>query len=63
MLDRVRCIAGATALPFVADGDTGYGGLLNVERTVRGYAAAGARVSSSKIRNSRRNAATPSSAA
>ena len=42
MLDRVRCIAGATALPFVADGDTGYGGLLNVERTVRGYAAAGA---------------------
>jgi 2,3-dimethylmalate lyase len=42
MLDRVRCIAGATGLPFVADGDTGYGGLLNVDRTVRGYAAAGA---------------------
>lgn len=42
MLDRVCCIAGATALPFIADGDTGYGGLLNVERTVRGYAAAGA---------------------
>ncbi len=42
MLDRVRCIAGATALPFIADGDNGYGGLLNVERTVRGYAAAGA---------------------
>ena len=42
MLDRVRCIAGATPLPFLADGDTGYGGLLNVERTVRGYAAAGA---------------------
>ncbi len=42
MLDRVRCIAGATSLPFLADGDTGYGGLLNVERTVRGYAAAGA---------------------
>jgi 2-methylisocitrate lyase-like PEP mutase family enzyme len=42
MLDRVRCIAGATALPFIADGDTGYGGLLNVDRTVRGYAAAGA---------------------
>src|SRR5258708_474063 len=33
MLDRVRCIAGATNLPFLADGDTGYGGLLNVERT------------------------------
>ncbi len=42
MLDRVRCIAGATPLPFLADGDTGYGGLLNVDRTVRGYAAAGA---------------------
>ncbi len=42
MLDRVRCIAGAANLPFIADGDTGYGGLLNVDRTVRGYAAAGA---------------------
>jgi 2,3-dimethylmalate lyase len=42
MLDRVRCIAGATDKPFIADGDTGYGGLLNVDRTVRGYAAAGA---------------------
>lgn len=42
MLDRVRCIAGATPLPFIADADTGYGGLLNVDRTVRGYAAAGA---------------------
>jgi 2-methylisocitrate lyase-like PEP mutase family enzyme len=42
MLDRVRCIAGATSVPFIADGDTGYGGLLNVDRTVRGYAAAGA---------------------
>ncbi|MBN8892876.1 MAG: carboxyvinyl-carboxyphosphonate phosphorylmutase [Acetobacteraceae bacterium SCN 69-10] len=42
MLDRVRCIASASGLPFIADGDTGYGGLLNVDRTVRGYAAAGA---------------------
>ena len=42
MLDRVRCIAGAVRAPFIADGDTGYGGLLNVDRTVRGYAAAGA---------------------
>ena len=42
MLDRVRCIAGAVTVPFIADGDTGYGGLLNVDRTVRGYAAAGA---------------------
>ncbi len=42
MLDRVRCVAGAVNVPFLADGDTGYGGLLNVDRTVRGYAAAGA---------------------
>lgn len=42
MLDRVRCIAAAVNVPFLADGDTGYGGLLNVDRTVRAYAAAGA---------------------
>ena len=42
MLDRVRMVAGAVSVPFIADGDTGYGGLLNVDRTVRGYAAAGA---------------------
>ncbi|MDP9095563.1 MAG: oxaloacetate decarboxylase [Pseudomonadota bacterium] len=42
MLDRVRCISGAVSVPFIADGDTGYGGLLNVDRTVRAYAAAGA---------------------
>jgi 2-methylisocitrate lyase-like PEP mutase family enzyme len=28
--------------PFIADGDTGYGGLLNVQHTVRGYEDAGA---------------------
>jgi 2-methylisocitrate lyase-like PEP mutase family enzyme len=27
--------------PLIADADTGYGGLLNVQRTVRGYEAAG----------------------
>lgn len=42
MLERVRCVAGAVRVPFIADGDTGYGGLLNVDRTVRGYAQAGA---------------------
>lgn len=42
MQDRVRMIAGTVRVPLIADGDTGYGGLLNVERTVRGYAAAGA---------------------
>lgn len=42
MVGRVRQIASGVATPFVADGDTGYGGLLNVDFTVRGYEAAGA---------------------
>lgn len=42
MLERLRVIVECTGLPLIADGDTGYGGLLNVERTVRGYAGAGA---------------------
>ena len=42
MVGRVRQIAHGTTTPLVADGDTGYGGLLNVDFTVRGYEAAGA---------------------
>jgi len=42
MVSRVRQIAGGTKTPLIADGDTGYGGLLNVDFTVRGYEAAGA---------------------
>ena len=42
MVGRVGQIASMTATPLVADGDTGYGGLLNVEHSVRGYEAAGA---------------------
>jgi 2-methylisocitrate lyase-like PEP mutase family enzyme len=42
MVGRVRQIAGGTATPLIADGDTGYGGLLNVDFAVRGYEAAGA---------------------
>src|SRR3546814_1030908 len=42
MVDRVRTLASLARAPLVADGDTGYGGLLNVEHTVRGYEAAGA---------------------
>jgi len=42
MLDRVTMIARTVRTPFIADGDTGYGGLLNVAHTVRGYEAAGA---------------------
>jgi len=42
MVSRVAVIAGGSKTPLIADGDTGYGGLLNVQYAVRGYAAAGA---------------------
>jgi 2-methylisocitrate lyase-like PEP mutase family enzyme len=42
MVGRVHQIASGTTTPLIADGDTGYGGLLNVDFTVRGYEAAGA---------------------
>ncbi|RZN32185.1 isocitrate lyase/PEP mutase family protein [Bradyrhizobium sp. Leo121] len=41
MLDRASAIAQAVDKPVIADGDTGYGGLLNVHHTVRGYEKAG----------------------
>lgn len=42
MVGRVRQIAQGTQTPLIADGDTGYGGLLNVDFAVRGYEEAGA---------------------
>jgi 2-methylisocitrate lyase-like PEP mutase family enzyme len=42
MVGRVAQICQATSTPVICDADTGFGGLLNVERTVRGYEAAGA---------------------
>jgi 2,3-dimethylmalate lyase len=42
MVARVAVIAKGTRTPLIADGDTGYGGLLNVQYSVRGYEAAGA---------------------
>ena len=42
MVGRVGVIASGTTTSLIADGDTGYGGLLNVQYTVRGYEAAGA---------------------
>ena len=42
MVGRVAQIAAMTKTPFIADADTGYGGLLNVHHTVRGYEHAGA---------------------
>ncbi len=42
MVDRVRQIVERTSAPLIADADTGFGGALNVQHTVRGYEAAGA---------------------
>jgi 2-methylisocitrate lyase-like PEP mutase family enzyme len=42
MQNRVAAMAGMAKTPIIADADTGYGGLLNVQHTVRGYEAAGA---------------------
>lgn len=41
MVDRVRGMAGAVDVPVFSDADTGYGGALNVRRTVREYERAG----------------------
>ncbi len=42
MVGRVTAMAGMARTPLIADADTGYGGLLNLRHTVRGYEAAGA---------------------
>jgi 2-methylisocitrate lyase-like PEP mutase family enzyme len=42
MVSRVAQICQGTSTPVICDADTGFGGLLNVERTVKGYEAAGA---------------------
>jgi 2-methylisocitrate lyase-like PEP mutase family enzyme len=41
MARTIREISDASGIPVIADADTGYGGLLNVRRTVRGYEKAG----------------------
>jgi 2-methylisocitrate lyase-like PEP mutase family enzyme len=42
MVGRLQAITGVTDTMIVADGDTGFGGLANVELAARGYEAAGA---------------------
>src|SRR5512138_2749792 len=42
MVGRVKAMASQSRAPLIADADTGYGGLLNVRHTVRGYEEAGA---------------------
>jgi len=41
MVERARTIASGITRPLIADADTGFGGLINVRETVRGYEAAG----------------------
>jgi len=41
MVDRMATLVRTTKAAVIADADTGYGGLLNVDFTVRGYEAAG----------------------
>lgn len=42
MTDAIRRVSARISIPIVADGDTGYGGLHNVARTVRDFERAGA---------------------
>lgn len=41
MVDNAARIAEASGLPLIADADNGYGGVLNVRRTIRAYERAG----------------------
>src|SRR5437868_1154244 len=41
MVDRAQTIAQGIDRPLIADADTGFGGLINIRHTVRGYEAAG----------------------
>ena len=41
MVSRARTMVAGIATPLIADADTGFGGLINVRHTVRGYEAAG----------------------
>ena len=42
MVDRIRRITAVTSTPLIADADTGFGGIANVEACVLGYEHAGA---------------------
>lgn len=41
MVTRAQTIAQGITRPLIADADTGFGGLINIRQTVRGYEAAG----------------------
>ncbi|WP_146812105.1 isocitrate lyase/PEP mutase family protein [Aneurinibacillus danicus] len=42
MVDNVKNISTSVQIPLLADGDTGYGNVMNVRRTIEEYEAAGA---------------------
>eukprot|EP00871_Galdieria_phlegrea_P002160 jgi/Galph1/2945/GphlegSOOS_G1637.1 len=42
IVSQLAFITQAVNIPIIADGDTGYGNILNVKRTVKGFAKAGA---------------------
>ena len=58
MVGRAEMICSVIDTPLIADADTGYGGLLNVQRTVRGYEARAWPRSRSRTRRCPRSAAT-----
>ncbi|MBL41271.1 MAG: carboxyvinyl-carboxyphosphonate phosphorylmutase [Rhodospirillaceae bacterium] len=42
MVNRVGVIASGVSKPLIADADTGYGGLINIAQTIKGYESSGA---------------------
>jgi 2-methylisocitrate lyase-like PEP mutase family enzyme len=42
MLERLHHLVSAVTIPVIADGDTGFGGILNIRRTIQEYEGAGA---------------------
>ena len=42
MLERLHHLVSAVGIPVIADGDTGFGGVLNIRRTIQEYEGAGA---------------------
>lgn len=42
MMDTLHCISDRVSTPIIVDADTGFGGPINVQRTVRGFERAGA---------------------
>ena len=41
MVERAAAIASSVDIPLIADTDTGFGGLLNIRHTVKGFERAG----------------------